>query len=391
MGRRANNEGTCYYEAGRDRWVAAVTVGGKRHKVTAPTEAEALKRLAALRHKLDEGRTLGDGNVTVGAVCDLWESRVLAGRDVAPGTVVTYRYCLDAIKEEIGRKRLRSLTVADVETMLDRLASDKRKPREYAPGKTRRPAPMSRASLVKVRSCLGQVLDMAVRRDLVGRNVARLAEVTPTARRTERRRSLTPDEARTLRDQLRHERLGPMFLLAMSVALRPGEASGVLWEDLDLEGGLLTVRHAVRTENARAVLVDSLKTKGSHRTLRLPAPVVEALRAHRKTQAAARLSSPTWEDARLVFSTSRGTPLEASNVRRELEGICKRAGVPVISPNELRHTGASLLVDAGVPIEQVADLMGHTTTRMLDETYRHRVRSSVDAAVEVMDALLAEG
>jgi integrase len=390
MGRRPNNEGSVFYDKSGDRWIAAVTVGGKRRKAVAATEDEAHRRLRQLLGDAERGKVLGDGNVTVAAVCDLWESRVLAGRDASPSTVATYVWCLDAIREELGRKRLRTLTVDDVETALDRLAAGKRKPREYAPGKTRTPLPMSRASLVKIRSTLGQVLDMAVRRDLVNRNVARIAELTPTARRGGSRRSLTPAEARKFTAQLREERLGAMFLLALSVALRPGEAAGVLWDDLDLEVGTLTVRHAVRLEQGRAIIVEDLKTSGSHRTLDLPAPVVAALKSHRKEQTAQRLSSLTWEDPRLVFSTSRGTPLEPSNVRRELEGVCKRAGVPVITPNELRHSGASLLADAGVPIERIADLMGHRSTRMLDQTYRHRVRSSVDAAVAVMDDLLAE-
>ena len=48
------------------------------------------------------------------------------------------------------------------------------------------------------------------------------------------------------------------------------------------------------------------------------------------------------------------------------------------SPNELRHSAASLLVDAGVPLQEVADLLGHVNVRMLASTYRHKVRSVVD-------------
>jgi integrase len=76
-------------------------------------------------------------------------------------------------------------------------------------------------------------------------------------------------------------------------------------------------------------------------------------------------------------------------VRRELAGICHAAGVPAVNPNELRHSAASILSDAGVPLEQIADMLGHTNTRMLDQTYRHRVRPVVDAGVSVMDELLA--
>jgi len=67
-------------------------------------------------------------------------------------------------------------------------------------------------------------------------------------------------------------------------------------------------------------------------------------------------------------------------MRRELAAICRRAQVPAVRPNELRHSCASLLSDEGVPNEEIADLLGHTTTRMVHQTYRHRLRPVVDIA-----------
>ncbi len=61
--------------------------------------------------------------------------------------------------------------------------------------------------------------------------------------------------------------------------------------------------------------------------------------------------------------------------------ICSTAGVTPITPYELRHTAASLLSDAGVPIEVLADLLGHITTTMLEQVYRHRVRKVIDPGI----------
>ncbi|MDA8316364.1 MAG: tyrosine-type recombinase/integrase, partial [Actinomycetota bacterium] len=52
-----------------------------------------------------------------------------------------------------------------------------------------------------------------------------------------------------------------------------------------------------------------------------------------------------------------------------------------VTPYELRHSAASLLSDAGVPIETLADLLGHTSTQMLEAVYRHRVRKVVDPGI----------
>jgi site-specific recombinase XerD len=80
-----------------------------------------------------------------------------------------------------------------------------------------------------------------------------------------------------------------------------------------------------------------------------------------------------------VFPNEIGRPIDPSNLRREIAGLCEGAGIePSISPNELRHSAASLLVNAGVPLEEVADFLGHANVRMLAQTYRHRVKRVVN-------------
>ena len=376
--RRAVGEGSIYFDKSKDRWVGSLVTPDGRRKVLGTTKNEARTRLDKLRRDVEAGEQVGDGNATVADALDRWQTRVLAGRDIAPATRDVYVWCAAMLRAEIGSKRLRSLTVDDVEAALDRLASKKRKGGR----------PLGRSALVKVRSVLGQVLDHAERRGMVNRNVARAAELTPTAKRTERRTALGPADARTLRTQLAGDRLGAMFLVMLTVGLRPGEAAGMMWNDVDLDAATLTVRHAVRLERGRPVVTDELKTKASRRTLSLPAATVDALRAHKAAQTAERLAAPSWPEVGLVFTTRHGTTLSAPNMRRDLARLCAEAGVPVVSPNELRHSAASILSDAGVPLEQIADVLGHATTRMLEQTYRHRVRPSVTAAVEAMDELL---
>jgi integrase len=377
--RRAVGEGSVYFDKSKDRWVGSLVTSDGRRKVLARTETEARKRLDKLRWELEERGQIGRGNATVSNALDIWERRVLAGRDLAPSTRRTHEWAVSVLRSELGKKRLRSLTIEDVEKAFDRLADPKRE------------RPLGRAALVKLRSILGQALDTAERGGMVNRNVARLAELTPSAKRTERRRVLTPAEVRQLVKHLDDHRLGPLFLLMLTTGLRPGEATGVLWDDLDLDTGTLTVRHAIQIVNYRPVVTDELKTSASRRTLALPAPTVAALRAHRTAQAEERLAAPEWDDPRLVFCTTVGRPLYGQYVRPRLAQLCEAAGVPVVRPNELRHSAASALSDAGVPLEQIADQLGHTSTAMLDQTCRHRVRPSVTAAVEVMEDLLADG
>jgi integrase len=227
-----------------------------------------------------------------------------------------------------------------------------------------------------------------MRRGLVARNVARIAELTPTAKRTEPKRALQPDQARMVLAAFDGHRLGAMFTIMLTVGLRPGEAAGLSWDDVDVDLGRIAIRRSVQLVRGSPALVDTLKTARSRRTIDLPAVAADSLRHHRKRQLQERMAADTWVDDRLVFATSRGTVLSPANVRRDLASLTESLGLGTWRPNELRHTAASLLSDAGVALEHVADLLGHTNTRMLEQTYRHSVQPSTRAAVAPMDKIL---
>ena len=319
--------------------------------------------------QLGSARPLVDGNATVRHAVDLWSTRVLAARRLAPRTRERYERQCEVIKAALGSRRLAKLTADDVEAMLDREGAD---------------GGLSRDTLAKLRSTLVQVLDFAVRRGLAHTNPAVHATVPADAARAAPRTSLTPDEARLLFAACEDEHLGPMFRLGLLVGMRPGELAGLRWADVDFDKGILTVGHAVQMSGSRGFHVDVLKTSASHRTIGLPAAALGELRRQFGRATADSLGRSTLASG-LVFPSRSGTVLEPSNVRRELTRICTAAGVPRITPNELRHTCATLLNDAGVPLELIADMLGHTTTAMLQQHYRHRVRPSADAALRMMD------
>ena len=74
-----------------------------------------------------------------------------------------------------------------------------------------------------------------------------------------------------------------------------------------------------------------------------------------------------------MFTTAVGTPIDPSNLRHTFERLTRRAGLGSWTPNELRHSAASLLSASGVPLEVIADILGHASTRMLEQHYRHQV------------------
>jgi integrase len=209
----------------------------------------------------------------------------------------------------------------------------------------------------------------------------------PAARRPADQRSLTPGQASALLAAIKGHRLEALFITGLMLGLRPGELTGLGWVDLDLETGILVVNMSLKNERG-TLRRGPTKTPKSRRQLRIPAPVIAALRTHRECQEdERRLVGAAWIETGLVFTTAIGTPINPSNLRRAFHLVTEPAGLGPWSPNELRHSAASLLSAAGVPLEVIADVLGHTSTRMLEQHYRHAVKPSIDAHVSVMESL----
>ncbi len=88
-----------------------------------------------------------------------------------------------------------------------------------------------------------------------------------------------------------------------------------------------------------------------------------------------------------MIPTEIGSFTDPSNLRRSLAAPTEKAGLGTWHPTELRHSAVSLLSAVGVPLEQVADVMGHTAARMTAEVYRHPVTPTVDAAKRPMEQM----
>jgi integrase len=356
----------------------AITIDGVRRRVSGATRSEALAALDELRSALAQSLPTGD-DTRLSTWIDWWLDTVGAAQeDSAEATEYNYRWALTQAAP-IGGKRLRDLTTGDVEGLLRQLAT--RKPAKATAIRAGRRGPLGRSSLSRVRFALGVVLEEAVRRDMVGRNVARAARLPKGAAKPVSRRSLTPGEAESLMEAAKGHRLEALVAVMLYCGLRPGEVTGLTWECVDFRRCELTVRQSRKVSPGGIMTIGETKAH-SDRIQQIPdspaAPVLGLLRDHQNAQKKAHLAAKAWEDNDLVFPNEIGRPIDPSNLRRDLAELCRDADVEPISPNELRHSAASLLVNAGVPLEEVADFLGHANVRMLAQTYRHRVKRVVD-------------
>jgi integrase len=103
------------------------------------------------------------------------------------------------------------------------------------------------------------------------------------------------------------------------------------------------------------------KAKRSRRTLTLLPKALTALKAHRQQQLEQRVAlGPDYAPYNLVFASGTGTPLMHRNVHRSFKAALKRAGLaPSVRFHDLRHAAATMMLQAGIPLKQVSEWLGH--------------------------------
>ena len=131
------------------------------------------------------------------------------------------------------------------------------------------------------------------------------------------------------------------------------------------------------------------KTRSSLRTLALPHRAIVALREQHDRQTAARQRAGAgWAAHDVVFASANGAALDSDKVRRGLRNIAAAGGLDpdAWTPRELRHSFVSLLSDEGVPIEQIARLVGHAGgSKVTEAVYRKQLRPVIDEGATAMN------
>lgn len=410
MARSHYGTGSIYKDTSKGLWIATIELGrgpdgSRRRKVVkAKTKPKLLAKMRGAQSRKDRGLPELDERTTVADWCHRWLSDVVDPSDLAPKTKQDYREAIETwVLPHVGTKTLTKLQPAHVRAMVNALKAEGLSPRTCAVARGR----------------LAAALKVAERDGLLARNVALLAEA-PKKAAAKVDDALTPEEAQRVLDVAKGDRLEALAILVLTLGLRKGEALRLRWDDISPDGTspTLTVRKS--------------KTDAGKRTLALPAFLAAALSEHRSRQRVERIAAPLWEDPDLVFTTSVGSAIDGRNALRwwhaltikalgtpetaeHPNGTCRACGGPLTgrqrawcSPkcahayatrkqegrrrfHASRHTAATLLLNAGVPLEVVSATLGHASLAITADVYA-KVRSELQrGAATAMDDLLGAG
>jgi integrase len=249
---------------------------------------------------------------------------------------------------------------------------------------------------------LARALKTAVRDRLIQANPAVDAEDRPrvnrAARREAARKAWTAGEARAVLDAA--DKTTPQFAAFMYVALDSGarraELAGLLWTDIDLDAGTVTIARQLDGVG-QTPKFGPTKTKTS-RTIQLNAETVTRLRAHKRAQAELKMQNRTvYQDHGLVFAKEHehlhalgaalGHPIKTLP-EKSFAKLVKAAGVSRIVFHGTRHTMATLSLQAGVPVHVVSQRLGHASPSMTLDVYSHALPGAQQDAAAKLAAVL---
>lgn len=324
--------------------------------------AEAEQKARDLKTRAERGQFTRDRSALAG-YARAWLER--KGKEVRPRTAELYRlelsYALPSLtnpeaRDPLGSRPLQEVKPAHIREVLDSLSE------RY-----------SLRTVKMVRQRLWQVFRDALDMELVFRNPVEPVRIkTPRGQaKSKAGRALEPHEIAALLsalDQYKDPRIALALRLMLACGLRRGEALGLQWGDLDLEGGELTVRRAWAYDG-KAGRVTSPKTPTSTRTLPIPHATLKRLQQYRAWYAE-RLGDPE-PDNWLLPGNDPSKPLDANAPNHALKRITERLGILSLRVHDLRHSYGSHMLANGAPIELVAERMGHANANITWGVYRH--------------------
>jgi integrase len=338
-------------------WQVRATIGGRRRAFYGHTLTEAKRKAAS-----EAGAWTPISRDTLGAFIDEWLAA--QKRALKPQTWRRYEQLTRLhVVPHIGHLQLAAVNERDVDALQETL--EKGHGRQPLGATTRR----------HVHVVLGTAMEAARKRGLISVNPVRHVDAPKTQKKTIH--PLTPEQARKLLATARGTKFEAVWTLALNTGMRSGEIMALRWSDID--GSLITIRGSAIT-GPQGRSIDSTKTDSGGRTITLNDLTLNALRVHRERH-------PSTD---LIFPSSDGGVMAAGTLLRQgLRPLLKQAGLRAdTTVHDLRHSFATLALNANVPIHVVSAVMGHASPTITLNIYTHYVVGNDAAASTTMAGLL---
>lgn len=369
--KRANGRGSIYQITkpnGRKVWKAAIKdINGKLRTKNFTKMSEAEDWVADQRRARDLGENTYATNpkMTVAEFMTGWVNTQY-GQD-QENTKRGYESVIkNHIIPGIGQIKAASLTTKTVETLLRDMAAN-----DFGAGTVR-----------ITRAALSAAYNDAVRLGDLVRNPVRNAKMPNLISKSSKPLSKADWEKLYL-EATKNPYMHARIEIAGMYGLRPGEALGLKWSDLDIENETVLIERQVQRSKGNGLVLKSVKQKTA-RTLKLHSTTVQILLAHKRHQA---LKKAKWtEDNNLIFTNSLGKLVDEKSDRLAFKNLLKAACLPDYQLYQLRKTAFTNMASQ-TDLKTLMEFSGHTQVSTVMQSYVHGTSESMALAIERMGNL----
>lgn len=245
----------------------------------------------------------------------------------------------------------------------------------------------AKASLVKIKRLIKQTLDFGIKNNMIRFNAA-IGITMPTMSEPKEITILDVEEQKKYVTALELTSYKLPFITTLYSGLRRGEMIALKWQNVDMDKMEINVCESYKrvkkfnTDGTHEHTIDKKKpkTKKGTRIVPIPSFINDLLKNKYK------LTNPAPTD--LVFASANGTHLKDANIRRAQMAVCNNANIRYVSFHSLRHTYATRLIEAGVDVKTVSELLGHSTIELTLNTYVHSTDDTKRSAVNALENLI---
>jgi integrase len=236
---------------------------------------------------------------------------------------------------------------------------------------------------------MSQVLSYAVKQGILNRNVARNTE--PPKIEHKELNTIRPEQINAFLEAARKTPHYALFYLLLHTGLRRGEALALKWKNIDMGLASLGVQAYLSVTQSFGKVdgktyIKEPKTGSGKRRVALPPSLTLVLQQHKaEQQELFALLGNTLSDEDYVFCHYDRTPLDPSTVSHSFAHVLRKAGLPPMPLHGLRHSHATLLLQAGTHPRVVMERLGHSSIRVTLDTYSHVIGGLQESAAQKFD------
>ena len=366
--KRANNEGSIWKEG--QSWRAAVTLDGRRISRSFQSKMECKVWINDIQSQITRGMTYASAQLTLNTFLRQWLD--IHKSTLGPKTAPRYeQLARDYILPELGEIKLRELRLDAIEAHYQTLTK----------------MGLSSRSVRFVHSILHKSLNDAIRRGYLSFNPVQGA-ILPRPDQKEMQ-ILDEDEVMRFLIVVQGNRREALYNIAVKTGMRQGELLALKWSDLDWKRGTIRVQRQVQRIPGEGMVFRAPKTKASLRTIQLGEQTLDTLRNQRtRLELEKAVAGERWQEHNLIFPSTVGTPMGASNLLKDFKKQLEKAKLRDIRFHDLRHTAASLMLNYGVPVLVVSKILGHSKTSTTLDVYGHLIPVMQEQAARIMDEVI---